>query len=358
MFKLFTSLIILLLTIASLLILDERKTFDVSTLVQIDPIPKTQKLIEQKKYLEAQEYLSYFINYDYVKENPKSTKLLQQIKDIRSSPSYKRDKVLEGVMTGKSDEDIGRISAVASDFLLIGDIRDLAIEGVHYLNDEDVDKFLVALSSLGLLATVSTAYTLGATTPIKGSISFLKYAKRVNKIPSWFQTKLMKQIEIAKQTKSLVKIQNLLTPLHKLVNKTGWNQSMNLISKSRNLKELKFLSKFGTRFKKKSLVLLDISNNTAIKYMQKMPNVSTKNFLYASSYGEKGLKGLHKMGANKFMKRVGFHSNLVKTTYKGNLNSLFNALLKNISNNLLYAFTFFGLFYFIRKFFTLSKKLF
>ncbi len=356
MFRLLTSLIILLLVIASLLILKERKTFDVSTLVQIDPIPHTKTLIKQEKYVEAEEYLSYFIEYDYVKENPKSAELLKAIQDIRSSPSYRRGKIWEGITKGNSDEDIGRASAIASDFLVVGDIRDLAIEGMHYANDEEVDKLMLSLSSLGLLATASTVYSLGATAPIKGSISLLKYGKKVNKIPLWLQIKLMKQIEIAKKTKSLKQIQILLDPIQKLYHKVGLNQALHLLSKSRNLKELNLLGKFSTRFGRNSQVLLKTTNYTALKYMKKMPNVSKKNFLYASTYGEQGLKGIHKLGANKFIKRVGFTSNLAKTTYKGNLNSLFNALLKKIPNNLLYVISFFGLFYFLRKVYLLRKK--
>ena len=358
MFKLFTSLSILLLLIASLLILEERKTFDVSTLVQIDPIPHTKVLIKQKKYLEAKEYLSYFIKYDYVKQNPDSSALLQAIQIKRNSFSYRKDKFMEGILKGASDEDIGRASAIASDFLVIGDLRDLSIESMHYANDEEVDKLMLSLSSLGLLATVSTVYSLGAAAPIKGSISLLKYGRRMNKIPLWLQTKLIKQIELAKKTKSLINIQNLLAPIEKLYIKVGLSQTLNLLSKSRNLKELNLFGKFTSRFGKKSQVLLKSSDNTALMYMQKMPNVSQKKFLYASTYGEQGLKGLHKLGATKFMQRVGFTSNLAKTTYKGNLNSLFNALLKNIPNNLLYTISFFGIFYFVWKLFSFFKRIF
>ena len=151
MFKLFTSLIILLLLVASLLLLEERRTFDVSTLVQIDPLPHTKELIKQKKYVEAEEYLNYFIAYDYVKENPESLKLLQSIQTIRNSFEYKKEKFFQGIIDGNSDEGIGQASAIASDFLVIGDIRDLAKEGLHYANDEEVDKLILSLSSLGLL---------------------------------------------------------------------------------------------------------------------------------------------------------------------------------------------------------------
>ena len=358
MFKLFTSFIILLLTITSLFILKERKTFDVSTLVHIDPIPHTKELIKEKKYAEAEEYLSYFSEYEYVKKDKESLKLLQSIHSTRDSFNYQKDKFIEGIVKGSSDEDIGRASAIASDFLVVGDIRDLAIEGQHYNNGEKVDKLMLSLSSLGLLATVSTVYSLGAATPIKSSISLLKYAKRLNKIPSWLQSKLIKQIAIVEKTKSFKQIEQLLIPVQQLYKKVGFSQAANLLAKSRNLKELKTLSEFATRFGSKSQVLLKSTNNSALKYLHTMPNVLTKDFLYASTYGERGLKGLNKLGANKFMKRVGFKSNLAKTTYKGNFNSIFNALARNISNTLLYAISFFGLFYFVRKFFSLSKKLF
>ncbi len=41
-------------------------------------------------------------------------------------------------------------------FFIIGDIRDLVIEGSNYINDRDVDKIIVALSTLGRLSTAST----------------------------------------------------------------------------------------------------------------------------------------------------------------------------------------------------------
>ncbi len=64
------------------------------------------------------------------------------------------------VFEGKSDEDIGKISAIVCRFLIIGDIRDLVIEGSNYINDRDVDKIIVALSTLGVLSTASTIYSL------------------------------------------------------------------------------------------------------------------------------------------------------------------------------------------------------
>ena len=358
LFKPFLSLIILLLITLSLLLLQERKVFDMETLVRIDPLPHTKALIKENKYLEAEEYLSYFMEYPYVQNNPESQPLLQKIKEKRASYEYKSKKLIEGLLKGKSDEDIGKVSAIASDFLLIGDIRDLSIQGSHYYNDEKVDKVMVALSSLGLIATVSTIYTLGATAPLKTSVSVLKYAKNANKLPLWLNKQLITDAKIAKKTRSLEKIKGLLEPIHKLYDKVGLAQTLNLLKKTKNLKELKMLMNFSSRFGKKSQILLQTTNGKALKYIKIIPNAKNKNILYASTYGENGLKGMSKMGEAKFMRRVGFKANLVKTGYKGNFNSLFDYLLKHLPSWLLFSTAFLGLFYFTRKFYVLVKKLF
>ena len=357
LFKPLIPLTILVLVTASLLLLEERKTFDYSTLVQINPIPHTQELIKQKKYVEAEEYLQYFMAYNYVKKNPEANSLLKEIHQKRNDFTYKANKFLEGILKGGSDEDIGKASAIASDFLVIGDVRDLSIEGKHYVNDEKVDKIMVTLSSLGLLATASTVYSLGATTPIKSTISTLKYGRRLNKLPNWFNKQLMKQAKLAKETNSFKTIQSLFKPINQLYNKVGLTQMLNLLKKSKNLKELKSLARFTKRFGKKSNIFLNLTRNKALKYAHALPNVQPKTLFYASTYGERGLKGVSKMGEKKFIKRMKFRSNLAKIAYKGNLNPLFNWLLKHLPNSLLYAITFVGLFYFSSKFFALTKRL-
>ena len=70
------------MTLSSLL-LQERKVFDIRTLAHIDPIPHTQKLIKEKKYAQAEEYLGYFMEYPYVRKNPESKKLFNEIQTKR-----------------------------------------------------------------------------------------------------------------------------------------------------------------------------------------------------------------------------------------------------------------------------------
>jgi hypothetical protein len=349
-------MVILILTI-SLLLLEERKVFDIRTLAHIDPVPKTEELIKEKKYADAHEYLSYYIEYDYVNQNPKAVKLLDEIDKVRASYTYRKNKFFEGLTKGKSDEDIGRVTAIISDFLVVGDVRDLTIAGTNYANGKEVDKTIVALSSLGILASASTLYTLGATAPLKSSISVLKFGKRAGKIPSWLNKQIIKQANIATETKSLNNIKKLLDPIHKLHKKIGLKQTLNLIKETKNLSELKSMVKLSQKFGKKSNILLQSTGAKSLKLIENMPNVKNKNILYASTYGSNGITALKKMGQSKFITRMKVTSNLVKTGYKGNLDTLFTKLLNNIQTKVLFTLAFLGLFYFLFKFYIFARKL-
>lgn len=357
LFKLLTPIIVVLFVALSLALLEERRVFDIRTLAHIDPVPQTQQLVKEKKYADAHEYLSYYIEYEYVKQNPKAVVLLGDIEKKRASYAYRKDKFFEGITEGKSDESIGKISAIVSDFLVIGDIRDLAIAGTNYSNGKEVDKTIVALSSLGLIATASTIYSLGATAPVKSSISVLKFGKRAGKIPPWLNKQIIKQAKISTETKSIKNVQKLLEPINKLYEKVGLNQTLNLIKRTKNLSELKGMVKLSSKFGKKSNILVQSTGAKSLKLIKEMPNVKSANILYASTYGSKGITALKRMGQSKFMSRMKFTANLAKTGYKGNLNSLFTKLLNIIPTKVLFGIAFLGLFYFIFKFSFFVRKL-
>jgi len=357
LFKLLTPIVIIIFVSLSLLLLEERRVFDIRTLAHIDPVPHVEKLIKEKKYADAHEYLSYYMEYDYVKQNPKAVALLGEIDKTRASYSYKKDKFFEGITEGKSDENIGKITAIISDFLVIGDVRDLTIAGTNYAKGKEVDKTVVALSSLGILASASTLYTLGATAPVKSSISVLKFGKRAGKIPNWLNKQIIKEAKIATDTKSLNNIKKLLDPIHTLYKKVGLNQTLNLVKRTKNLSELKSMVKLSNRFGKKSNILLQSTGTKSLKLIKEMPNVKSKDILYASTYGSKGITALKKMGKSKFMSRLRVTSNLVKTGYKGNLDTLFTKLLNIIPTKVLFGIAFLGLFYFLFKFSSIFRKI-
>jgi hypothetical protein len=347
LYKILTSIVVALLVTFSIITLQDRAIFDTRDLVRIDPVPKTLELVEESRYSEAYNYLSFFMNFDYVQENEKAVELYRSIEEKRDSFEYNAKKVIEGVIKGDSDENIGKLSAIASDFLVIGDIRDLVIEGKHYMEDKDVDSFVVALSTLGLLATASNIYTLGSTSHIKSSISVLKYGQKIKKIPHWLVRMIIKGAKVAKETKSLKHIKNILEPIYKLYDKVGIKQTLNLIKKTKNLDELQSVVKISKRFGKSSGELIKVTGKRSIKYINSMPNVKKETILLASTYGEKGIVALKKLGQSKFLRRVKFTSRFTKIVYKH--------LPDMLPTWLLILITISGFSYFIYQFYNLRK---
>ncbi len=61
----------------------------------------------------------------------------------------------KGAVTGDADSLEGLIGAVATDFFIVGDVRDLVIEGGKHLIDGDGDGVILTLSVLGVITTLA-----------------------------------------------------------------------------------------------------------------------------------------------------------------------------------------------------------
>ncbi|HIP02141.1 MAG TPA: hypothetical protein EYH01_05930 [Campylobacterales bacterium] len=300
---------------------------------RINPIPKTIEYIEQKKYADAAEYLEFFMDYDYVRNDPKAWKLYSGLKEERESYEYQSKKVMEGVLYGKSDETIGQVSAGISDFFLFGDLRDLTIEGWHKLTGKEVDNVLVGLSTIGVVATGATVMSGGSAAPVKGGVSLLKFAKKAGKMPKWLEKFVIKNAKQVKKTKDIKPIKSFFEDIYNTTKASNLNTTMKLMSNAPNLKAFKNSLGFAKAFGKKSGALTKIlGKDTVIYYRVLKDKTSKKAFLNASTYGEKGIKRLAKTGEKGFLKSLKAPVKVSRLTKVLSKNSV--DFLKNISVNI------------------------
>ncbi len=284
---------------------DMRAPVEFEALHQIDPLPHVQALVAAQKFEEAKDYLSFFMQYNYMKENLKAQALLAQIEKERESFKYKSRNILEGIFYGRSDALEGKISAGISDLFLLGDIRDLSIEGYHHYKHQEVDKTLVALSSIGVVASAFTWLSAGTTTPVKSSISFLKLAKRSDKLPSWLSRYLLKTAKEIKKNNNIEKIKDISKNIYDISRYAGLSGSLTLLKKTDGLKTLKNATMFSKQFGKYSATLVDILGKDGFKWFEKsQKSISKEAFMYASTYGKTGVKRITKMGEKAFLKSL------------------------------------------------------
>ncbi|MCH9814233.1 MAG: hypothetical protein K0U47_09880 [Epsilonproteobacteria bacterium] len=281
---------------------DMRQPVVFEALQQIDPLPHTKTLIAEERWQEAEAYLSFFNQHDYIKNNLKAQTLLAEIQSKRAETGYKTLKVVNGVIYGKSDEFEGQIAAGVSDLFLFGDIRDLMIEGYHHVNDQEVDKVLVALSTIGVVATGVTWISAGTTAPVKGSLSFLKFAKKSGKMPSWLGKYLIKSSKEVQKTKDLQPLTGFMQETYTMVQKSGVNGSLTLLSHTTDLKSFQKAVDFSKRYEKKSAVFLQVGGKEVLKATPQ--NIDKEILLYAASYGKQGVNRLMKLGEKGFLKSL------------------------------------------------------
>lgn len=319
MFRRLFKFTLLVLALISAGVLWQQAQLSVLALGRIDPLPETRHMLAEQRYADAASYLGFFMDYDYVRDNPKAQALYADITRIRSDWRYQFDKLSEGLLTGTSDESIGQVAAVTTDFLVIGDIRDLTLQGMNHLQGEAVDETLVALSALGLVATTAqivsgigtvetagvAAPTLVATTATKSGIVALKTAKRLGKLPPWLGKTLVREAKIAQQSKSLSAMTAMLSDVTTLANTRG---GFRLLSRTKNSAELSRMAAFARAFGSQSATLYHLGGDAVVAMTPK------ESIKLAATFGQGGLRLLDHFGALKFTKLA---ARGAKIAYKG-----------------------------------------
>ena len=74
-----------------------------------------------------------------------------QEEDVEYSTWQKFKSTIRGAITGKICDKYSAYGAVSTDYTIVGDFRDLAIQSWKYLNDDEVDEIVLTLSASGII---------------------------------------------------------------------------------------------------------------------------------------------------------------------------------------------------------------
>jgi hypothetical protein len=235
MFKLPLKLALLLLAAISAGVLWQQGQLAVLALSRIDPVPETREMVAAGHYAEAARYLDFFMEYDYVSQDPAAQALHGQIEQERGRVVYQAGKLKEGLLDGTSDETIGQAVGVASDLFVIGDLRDLTKQAIHWGQGAEVDEVVTALAGIGVAATTAqvvsamatvgsggaAAPAVGATTTVKGGVIMLKAAKKLGKFPPWLDKAVRDGAAAVKRTGKLDAVSDLFGNVYSLAKTRG-----------------------------------------------------------------------------------------------------------------------------------------
>jgi hypothetical protein len=119
--------------------------------------------------------------------------------EYRDSRLRKLKEVGLGAISGEPRSVEAAIGAITADFFIVGDLRDLLIQGTKQIVDGDSDELILALSTVGFVTTVAP--------PVDVGLSVLKIAKKTGKMTAKMATAIMPIVKNAKrEVRALEKI--------------------------------------------------------------------------------------------------------------------------------------------------------
>ncbi len=139
--------------------------------VDWDPIMEINKLKDQNRRDDALDLVAFIKEID----GENSAEFNKIEKDLQYSPAEKfKSFVWDGAIKGQVYDSYSGLGAISSDLCLIGDVRDLGIQGWKYItNRDDFDKLIMILSAAGI-GLSSTTFINGTNALAKNTLKYLK----------------------------------------------------------------------------------------------------------------------------------------------------------------------------------------
>lgn len=87
-----------------------------------------------------------------------------------------------GFVTGDTDDLASFSGTLAGDLLVVGDIRDVVIQGQRLAAGEEADQLVLGLAAVGLAVTAGTYASVGAASPARAGLTLFKGARRTARL--------------------------------------------------------------------------------------------------------------------------------------------------------------------------------
>jgi hypothetical protein len=199
---------------------------------------------------------------------------------------------IKGFVTGEMDGVSGTLGVITSDFTSFGDFRDFIIQTNHFVNNEETDKIVYALSAIGAVTSVATFTSLGAISGVDVGVSIIKNAKKSQKLSPKFinliGNRLDEVIDISKiknvdslnpirikevlissvKKDKFVKLSDELSDIKKITKNTGVVDATDVMKYADSFEDVKKLSRLSSDFGKNTKAILEILGQGALNFTQ------------------------------------------------------------------------------------------
>jgi hypothetical protein len=158
-----------------------------------------------------------------------------RIQDEQSSYLRRATEVGKGAVMGPGDSLESLVGAVAADFFVVGDIRDLVIQSARYAREGEADEVIVALSALGILTTLQPE--------LDWVPSIFKAARRAGSLGKGLGEQIVKFVKAGERSRLL----ELMTDVSGIARRSSPATAGRILRHAGSAEDLGLFAKFAER---------------------------------------------------------------------------------------------------------------
>lgn len=192
-----------------------------------------------------------------------------------------------GAITGRDNTPEALAGAVAADFFVIGDVRDLAIQGGRVLRDEEVDYLITGLSAVGVATTVAPY--------LDGPVSLLKRAAKAKVLRPRFVEQVSRWLRRASEPEARRALGGTFAEMEHLTKRLGPGGTMRALAHVEDAGDLRLIRRFAEQTPHAEHVLR-VSGRQGVAALRRVGVQHADDVVVAAQRGPAGVRLLARVG--------------------------------------------------------------
>ena len=209
------------------------------SLPDMDYLAEVRNLSGQHRYAEA--LMVAQAGLEELSGTDREALLVEQkaVQEDQASVLRKGKELMRGALVGEGDSLEALIGAVAADMFVVGDVRDLVIQGGRLAVDGQTDELILALSAVGVLTTVMPE--------IDWIAAFLKVAKKAGALSKRMIEALVRIVRRATDTRDYAELKRVFGYFKVLIDKSTPSGALRVLRHVDDPKEIELVADFLKR---------------------------------------------------------------------------------------------------------------
>jgi hypothetical protein len=279
-----------------------------NSLPQMDYLAEVRSLRGQNRFAEALLVAETGLGDLAGTERDALVREQSEVRAEQASVIRRGKALLRGALVGEGDSLEALIGAIAADMFVVGDVRDLLIQGGRLAVDGESDELILALSAVGVLTTVMPEVDWVA--------AFLKVAKKAGALSKRMIESLVRVIRRATDTGNYAELEKLFGFFKVLADKSTPAGALRILRHIDDPKDVEVVAGFLKRQSAGGFVL-HVAGKEGVEIVKAGARETENVLVMAAKKGDRGMAWLRSGGQR--LLRAHLIVGLLKGLQKGNV---------------------------------------